>query len=74
MTQKLQLHIEGMHCGACVRRVTTALNRLSGVQVVNVEIGSAQVQFDADASSVPQIVDTVNELGFTATPEAQHAH
>jgi len=37
MENTLNLTIEGMHCGACVRRVTTGIE---GVTVKSVEIGS----------------------------------
>jgi hypothetical protein len=32
MQDTLELSIEGMHCGACVRRVTNALQTVPGVQ------------------------------------------
>ena len=40
MENTLNLTIEGMHCGACVRRVTTAFQGIEGVTVKSVEIGS----------------------------------
>ena len=42
MQDTLKLSIEGMHCGACVRRVTNALQAVPGVQVNSVEVGSAE--------------------------------
>jgi copper chaperone len=47
MENTLNLAIEDMHCGACVRRVTSALQSVEGVTVNSVEVGSAQVAFDA---------------------------
>ena len=46
MEKTLNLAIEGMHCGACVRRVTTALQGVEGVTVNAVEVGSAKVSFN----------------------------
>jgi FtsP/CotA-like multicopper oxidase with cupredoxin domain len=40
MANKIKLSIEGMHCEACVRRVTNALNAVEGVRVESVEVGS----------------------------------
>jgi copper chaperone len=62
----MALIIEGMHCGGCVTRVTNALNKLQGVQVEGVEVGSARVRFDANMVSPAVIVDAVNKIGFTA--------
>ena len=61
-----RLSIEGMHCGACVRRVTAALEGVQGVRVTSVEVGSAKVEFDPSAVTPDQIVDTVNRIGFLA--------
>lgn len=65
---KLELKIDGMHCGACVRRVTVALQKVEGVQpeTVQVEVGSAAVNFDAEKASQQEIVNAVNAIGFTA--------
>jgi copper chaperone CopZ len=66
MENTLKLSIEGMHCGACVRRVTNALQAVPSVQVGSVEVGSAQVTFDPKAVAPEQISGAVNGIGFTA--------
>lgn len=66
MENELRLSIEGMHCGACVRRVTTALTSLDGVQVDSVEVGSAQMKYDGLQISPEEIVAAVDRIGFTA--------
>ena len=68
MSMKLDLAIDGMHCGSCVRRVTVALQKVEGVEpeALKVEIGSAAVNFDAEKATLQEIVDAVNRLGFTA--------
>ncbi len=68
MSMKLDLAIDGMHCGSCVRRVTVALQKVEGVEpeALKVEIGSASVNFDAEKATLQEIVDAVNRLGFTA--------
>jgi copper chaperone len=65
---KLNLAIDGMHCGACVRRVTLALQKLDGVEAgtVQVEVGSAAMNYDAEKATQQEIVDAVNAIGFTA--------
>jgi copper chaperone CopZ len=65
---KLELTIDGMHCGGCVRRVTLALQKVEGIEdgTVHVEAGSASLNYDAEKASQQEIVDAVNAIGFTA--------
>jgi copper chaperone CopZ len=46
--------------------VRGALDRLPGVTVEKVTIGSATVSYDAAKASAEQIVDAVNDEGYTA--------
>jgi len=39
----MRISIEGMHCDACVNRVRKALEKVEGVQVQDVQVGSADV-------------------------------
>lgn len=66
MENTLNLAIDGMHCGACVRRVTTALQGMAGVTVQLVEVGSAKVIFDAAATSAQEIAAALDRNGFPA--------
>ena len=59
-----QLKIAGMHCQSCVRRVTAAIGKVSGVQSSKVDIGSAAVQFDPDQTSEEQIAEAIRAVGF----------
>ncbi|MBB5315470.1 heavy-metal-associated domain-containing protein [Tunturibacter empetritectus] len=69
MQEALGLSIEGMHCGACVRRVTDALGKIEGVEVSSVEVGSARVAFDPKRVSAEKIAGAVNRIGFTVRSE-----
>jgi copper chaperone CopZ len=66
MENTLNLAIEGMHCGACVRRVTNALQSVEGVKVNSVEVGSANVAFDAAETSAQDITAALDRNGFPA--------
>jgi copper chaperone len=66
---EVTLNIEGMHCGACVRRVTQALERIPGAEVIEVRIGAARVKTD-DAA---QAVAVLAKSGYTAYPESPEA-
>ncbi len=65
MTQQ-KIQIEGMHCNACVRRVTLALTKLDGVDVQSVEVGSAQVQIDETKVSPKEVAAAIEAIGFHA--------
>ena len=66
MQDKLKLSIDGMHCGACVRRVTTALQAVPGVQVGAVEVGSAKLAFNPEEAAAQEIAAAVDGIGFPA--------
>jgi copper chaperone len=66
MENTLNLAIEGMHCGACVRRVTSTLQSVEGVTVKSIEVGSAEIVFDAAETSAQDITAALNGNGFPA--------
>jgi len=67
------LTVSGMSCSACVGHVTRALQALDGVEAasVSLETGTATVTFDPDRVDPAQLVDAVDEEGYTAVAEAQ---
>ncbi|HYE23600.1 MAG TPA: heavy-metal-associated domain-containing protein [Clostridia bacterium] len=60
----LKLKISGMHCGACVRRVSAALEKVPGVRLGAVEVGSASVEYDPAQSGTQAIRAAVEKIGF----------
>ncbi len=59
------LVIEGMHCDACVSRVTHALGAVRGARVHNVTEGEARVL--AEPNCEQQLRDAVKEAGYEVT-------
>ncbi|RRA50060.1 heavy-metal-associated domain-containing protein [Acidipila sp. EB88] len=59
------LAIDGMHCDACVRRVTQALGSLPGVRVESVKIGEARVL--AEPACDEEIRGAIASAGFNVT-------
>ncbi len=57
------LKIEGMHCGACVRRVTQTLNALPSTHADEVAIGSARI---TSSAPVGEITGALELAGFPA--------
>ncbi len=64
--ERLNLTIDGMSCGHCVNAVSGALKQLPGVDVEQVAIGTATISYDPSKTSVDQIIDAVNDEGYTA--------
>jgi copper chaperone len=62
--QELTFQIEGMHCGACVQRVTRALNQVPGTQVDEVRVGAARLH--AGAESPDAYLAAIGRAGFEA--------
>ena len=58
----MRLSIEGMHCQACVRRVQKALEKVDGVQVESVEVGSAQVAMRPEQEQA--VLEAVRKAGY----------
>ncbi len=65
LMREITLNIEGMHCGACVRRVTQALERTPGTEVLEVRIGAARVKAEEPGSAIA----TLAKAGYTAHAE-----
>jgi copper chaperone CopZ len=64
------LHIDGMHCGSCVKRVTQALAAVEGVAVNEVRVGAARLTSSKDPAPVDLAVAALAKIGFTAHLEA----
>jgi copper chaperone len=69
---KLRFSIDGMGCGACIRKVSNALGTMAGVKVEQVEIGSATVAYDPAATSADAIVRALRNAGYAAREEEEH--
>lgn len=63
---EVTLRIEGMHCGACVRRVSQALAGTDGLQVKEVRIGAARIASPHDPLPVDRALDALAKAGYPA--------
>ena len=59
------LRIDGMHCGACVRRVSQALAS-EGLNVKEVRLGAACIETDQDPPPVDRALAVVQKAGYRA--------
>ena len=67
---EFKLHIEGMHCGSCVRRVTQALTATEGVEVKEVNVGSARLSSTQEPAPVDAAIAALARAGYSAHLEA----
>ena len=67
------IRIEGMHCHKCETTIQKALASNPGVHEVEVDFptGQASVLYDPAASSVKDLMESVNEAGYRATGFSQ---
>lgn len=69
MAEKLDLHIEGMHCGACatgIQMIATGLDGVSGA-FVDYEGKKGTFEYDPGKVSKEQIVKAIEEIGYKAS-------
>jgi copper chaperone len=62
--EQMSIRIAGMSCGGCVNSVRNALTRLPGVQVRQVEVGSATVTYDTSVTSPESVRAAIVNAGF----------
>ena len=60
------LHIDGMHCGSCVRRVRQALAATEGLTVNEVKVGEARLTSTQNPPPVDLAVAVLAKAGFPA--------
>jgi copper chaperone CopZ len=60
----MKVQIEGMHCQACVQRVSKAILKVEGAKIEAVEVGSATVS--TDPSREPAVLEAIRKSGYEA--------
>ena len=65
--ERLKLAVSGMSCGHCVGRVKKALAAVPGVDVKDVTVGAATVEFDPTVQSVATVLAALDSAGYPAS-------
>ena len=60
---KLNLKIDGMGCEHCIKSVREALEEINGIKVLDVKIGSAEVEVEND-SVLNEIKEKLDDAGY----------
>ena len=63
---KKKVFIEGMSCQNCVRHVRTALERLGGVEVIEINLEGKYALVNADIRD-SIFIDGIEEMGYDVT-------
>ena len=63
----IQLDVQGMHCGGCVKRVTAALQPVPGVSHVDVDLAASRVSVGGVFAQGPDaLVVALTAAGYPA--------
>jgi copper chaperone len=62
---RMTMKIGGMSCGHCVSRVASALERLDGVRVEQVEVGAATAAYDPAVTTEAHLARAIEDQGYT---------
>lgn len=63
--------VGGMHCASCSLLIDDALEDLPGVQGSHTDLKAnrATVHLDTTLTTPQQVIDTITDLGYTATAQ-----
>jgi Cu2+-exporting ATPase len=66
----LHLMVEGVHCGACVRRIERTLERQGGLETARVNLTTRRLtlRWPGDPSRANRLAQAVTDLGYTVVP------
>ena len=67
--EKIELNIEGMHCGSCAVGIQMIVSQMEGVASASSDYDKkkAWVEFDPVKTSKEAIIKAIEELGYKAT-------
>lgn len=70
--RKVEFPITGMTCAACANRIEKGIQKVEGVQeaTVNLALEKATVSFDPEKTSLQQIEQKVEDLGYGVAKES----
>lgn len=69
---KIEMNIEGMHCGGCATGIQMVTEQMDGVSSTFVDLDSKKgtFEFDEGTTSADNIIAEISKLGYTATVAA----
>jgi copper chaperone CopZ len=70
--QKIEMNIEGMHCGGCATGIQMVTEMLDGVTSSFVDLDAKKGTFEIDGTGATSemIIEEISKLGYQATVTA----
>ena len=67
--EKVELHIEGMHCGSCAVGIQMLVSQMDGIESAEVSYEGKRGVFEFDPAKVKKedIIKSIGELGYKAS-------
>lgn len=65
--QTIELNVQGMTCGSCVKHVNAALSQLAGVSSVDVDLSNGRVRVTGSADT-EAMISALDSAGYCAQP------
>ena len=67
--EKMELHIEGMHCGSCATGIQMLVSTMDGAGEIFVDYDKkiGTFEFDSSKLSKEDIIKSITELGYQAS-------
>jgi len=65
-TQEIQLSVQGMTCASCVRHVETAIQRVDGVQLAEVNLATEEARVVVSGASAEALIRAIDSAGYKA--------
>lgn len=67
--EKIELNIQGMHCGGCATGIQMVTEMLDGVSSAFVDLDGKKGTWEVDTTKVKpeNIIEEITKLGYTAT-------
>ena len=64
---QINLSVQGMTCGSCVKHVTKAIETLGGVESVHVDLQSGRVQVSRSTNQSDDLIHALDEEGYPSS-------
>ena len=64
---QINLSVQGMTCGSCVKHVTKAIESLNGVESVHVDLQSGRVQVGRATDQSDDLIHALDEEGYPSS-------
>jgi copper chaperone len=64
---QINLSVQGMTCGSCVKHVTKAIESLNGVVSVHVDLQSGRVQVGRTTDQSDDLIHALDEEGYPSS-------